>query len=431
MKKSIFLAAMLSVLIQGALIAQTANSTEARGGSIYSSLGIGMPLEISSAGLQAQGLFGISGINTESTGLANAAMWGENIFSKASTGLTLQSTDVSTENTSASFTDLQTGYLHLIFPIKPRKIGLSVALYPYTRASYSSTLSGDFESTPTTTVGYTNEIQSVGGINKFEFGLSYRLNNNFSIGYATSLAFINLSSSESLTFELLGFDGQTQNAKVTGSTFAHRFGLNSRFRSILRDEDVFSIGATLNLPFTIDANRTFTVSKIVEQSQAEFELTDNSSSGDINIPLEYALGIGYSPSTLFSIGIESQFQQWGDYENELDVQNNTKYSNRTKLGIGGVYYAYRTNIDTFLSGFKYAAGLSYDTGHLNIEGTDIETLWLNAGIGIPSKVASFVDFSFQYGFRGTTDNNLFKERIWTVGMSVNLTELMFVRPKLR
>ena len=61
-------------------------------------------------------------------------------------------------------------------------------------------------------------------------------------------------------------------------------------------------------------------------------------------------------------------------------------------------------------------------------GEDIQTFWINTGIGIPSKIASFIDLSIQYGIRGKTENNLFEERIWALGFSVNLTELMFVRP---
>jgi hypothetical protein len=42
-----------------------------------------------------------------------------------------------------------------------------------------------------------------------------------------------------------------------------------------------------------------------------------------------------------------------------------------------------------------------------------------------------MDLSLRYGYRGTTDGNLIKENIWAIGLSVNLAEIMFLRPKLQ
>jgi hypothetical protein len=39
--------------------------------------------------------------------------------------------------------------------------------------------------------------------------------------------------------------------------------------------------------------------------------------------------------------------------------------------------------------------------------------------------------SVRYGFRGTTESNLIEENIWAIGLSVNLAEIMFLRPKLQ
>ncbi|MBO6794831.1 MAG: hypothetical protein JJ895_13045 [Balneolaceae bacterium] len=432
MKNLVFPILLIVCLLSTNVTAQTGNSAEARGGSIYSSIGVGYPVDVTSAGLKAQGILGLTNINRETSSLANPGLWASTFYSQASTGLQLTRAEVESSASTGTNVNLQTGYLHLLFPLKPGKIGMSVGMYPVTRANFKSVNTKTFNSTANTELEYTNEVQSFGGINKFEVGFAFKLGENFSIGYAPSIAFLTLKNSEALDFNVSGFADHSQEIDYNGNAFAQRFGFTGTFKSVLRETDTFSFGGTLNLPYTIDAKRTFSAIKNVRG--AEQEVTINGAedqNGDIDMPMEASFGIGYSPSNLFNLAVEAELQKWSDFSNTLDPSSQELMNDRKKIGFGGQYHPYRKNLDTFLSGFKYAAGISYDTGHLNILDQNIETLWLNTGFGIPSKVASFVDFSFQYGFRGTTDNNLFKERIWTVGMSVNLTELMFVRPKLR
>lgn len=432
MKNLVFPILLIIGLLSNAASAQTGNSAEARGGSVYSSIGVGFPVDPTSAGLKAQGILGLTNINRETSSLANPALWASTFYSQASTGLQLTRADVESTGSSGTNVNLQTGYLHLLFPIKPGKIGVSLGLYPVTRADFKSVNLKTFNSTATTELEYTNEVQSFGGINKFEVGIAFKLGKNFTFGYAPSIAFLTLKNSEALDFNVVGFEDHSQEIDYNGNSFAQRFGFTGSFNSILRENDSFSFGGTLNLPYTIKARETFSALKSVRGIEQEVSINGaEEREGDISMPLEAAFGFGYAPSTLFNVAVEAQIQNWSEFTNELDPSSQQLMNNRTKLGFGGQYHPYRTNLDSFLSGFKYAAGISYDTGHLSILNENIETLWLNTGIGIPSKVASFVDFSFQYGFRGTTDNNLFKEQIWAVGMSINLTELMFVRPKLR
>jgi hypothetical protein len=68
---------------------------------------------------------------------------------------------------------------------------------------------------------------------------------------------------------------------------------------------------------------------------------------------------------------------------------------------------------------------------LTIQDQEIRTLWLHTGLGILSRSSSSLDVSLRYGFRGTTESSLIEENIWAIGLSVNLAEIMFLRPKLQ
>ena len=275
--------------------------------------------------------------------------------------------------------NLETGYIHLLLPIKFGKIGLSVGLYPVTRANYRAVNTNSFQNTITNSVEYKNEMQSFGGINKFEVGIGFKLGKHFSFGYAPSVAFFTLKNSEAFTFNKIEYLDHNQEIDYSGASFAQRFGIAGTFLNLFSNGDRLSIGSSINLSYSLDVNKEFTSVKNIEGFLREVKLNDGiEENGKITTPFEATFGLGYAPSLLTNFSIEGQIQNWSGYENELDRSSEELMNDRFKFGVGGQYHPYRQNIGTFLSGFKYSAGVSYDSGHLNISGKDIQTLWINA-----------------------------------------------------
>lgn len=432
---NLWLISIISIAIGGeALFSQESN--KAFGGSPYSAFGIGMPQDYTSSNFKAQGILGITGITTDLTSLANPALWSRNFVTEGSTGLQLSQHNMNNGLSSESKTNLSPGYFHLLFPLYRGKLGVSFSLYPVTRANFEVLDIGSFESEGNE-IAYANEVQSSGGVNKFEIGFGLKLTDNISFGYAPSVAFMTLNNIESLTFSSTNFVSQDQSSSITGTTISQRLGVVANFQKLLSSQDKISFGATLTLPYTISSNKDFTALKLVNNVGQSVDLNSSLSvtQGDIYIPLEASVGVGYSPSVFTNFSAEGLFQKWGAFTSEINPASELTMSDRFKVGVGGQFHPYRKNSNLFFSRFKYSGGLSYDSGHLTIQGNDISTLWINTGLGISGRntLNSFpsIDISFQYGFRGTTNNSLIEERIWTLGFSVNLTERMFVRPKLR
>jgi hypothetical protein len=192
-----------------------------------------------------------------------------------------------------------------------------------------------------------------------------------------------------------------------------------------------SFGATAILPVEIDTDEAILSTRQVNNQVQEVTLDENIGGG-AKLPLELNSGFTYYPSTLFNVSLEGKFQQWSETDSNLNTTNDTfELSDRYKLGLGTEYHAYRTNSDNFFSNFRYNAGVAFDSGHLKTDQENINTLWFSAGLGIISPFSnSTIDLSARYGLRGTTANDLIQERIWSFNISVNLTELMFFRPKL-
>lgn len=406
------------------------------GGSVYSVYGVGLPLDVAASNFKAQGLFGISGISQGITSLSNPALWNKSFFTQASTGLQLSSFDSKSSSGQNSTSNLASGYVHLLFPIYPGKLGVSLSLYPVTRSNFRVLDSGSFSSA-TDTVFYSNEVQSLGGVNKFEVGFGLKLTRNISIGYAPSIAFLTLEESQNILFSSSSFTSQDQRRDVSGATFSQRFGISGAFQGLLKEDDRLALGATINLPYTVTSKRKFTTEKLVEGVSQTVDLTssDGVNEGDITMPFEAGFGLGYGTSRYLDFAFEGSFQKWSEFSNDLKSNEENFMKDRLKIGFGGQFHPYKRNSRKILSKFKYSTGLSYDTGHLSLSGNDISTLWINTGLGIIGRgsARSFpsIDMSFQYGFRGTTDNSLIREQIWSLGFSINLSEWMFVRPKLK
>lgn len=412
------------------LLAQVEGASENRGGSFYSLFGVGFPTDNNNPREYGLGISGVSLDNMDSNSLQNPAMWGKNFFTTASSGFNLSRFNTSSQTSSSVNTLLETGYFQFTFPILREKLGMSASMYSVTRSNYRFVTADSTNLDNNATLGYASDIRGAGGINKLELGFGWNINKYLSVGYAPSLAFVSENNSQDVFFTDNSFSTSNLNSNITGTAFSHRFGALFTFQKLFSDKDRISIGATANLPFTIDSEEKVTVSKPINGQDEEVLLRENNN-GKITLPVELNAGLTYYPSTLVNFSLEGLYEQWSDFESTFSsAEEMSMMSDRIKAGFGGEYHPYRTNSSKFLSNFRYSGGVSFDSGHLTIQNQDINTLWFSAGLGIISRSRSSVDLSIRYGLRGTTDNNLIREKIWAFNLSVNLSELMFFRQRL-
>ncbi len=430
--KTALLALLIFLLSSPLLVAQIQSSNLYSSGSIYSAYGIGYPVEMETGSAKSHGIFGVTSVNQEVAGLTNPAFWSQTYYTQGASGIGLHSIQLKNTSSSGESALFEKGYLQLLFPLKSSELGVSVGLYPVTRSNLKIINEEQFLSYGDT-VGYNSELQQMGGLNKFEIGFGWKLNDQISIGYAPSVAFFSMETSEAFSFSSSLYSQQKQKLTISGAAFSQRLGIAGSFRNVFKTQDKISVGATINVPFSMTLRQDFTTEKEIESGSKTVDLSNilTSKKGEMSLPLEYAAGIGYAPHTRFNVSIEGQYQQWSDYSNDLVDNDGAVMADRMRIGLGAQFHPYKKAQSGFFSSFKYSAGLSYDSGHLTIQEEEIRTLWLHTGLGILSRSPSSIDVSVRYGFRGTTESNLIEENIWAIGLSVNLAEIMFLRPKLQ
>jgi len=409
---------------------------KARSGSIYSYLGVGIPENRTNTGISSTGLSGVAVNDMYSPGLSNPGVWGNTYFTKASGDFTIQNYNAEDNTTTAENSLLGVGTLNIVFPISKNRLGMSLNLHPLTRSTFRTfqitDLPPEGNNSPDS-LSYAEENKGYGGLSQFEVGIGWRLVDQLSIGYATSVIFGEIENQTSVIFGDTGYDDIAFNRQTSFSGWGHRFGIYGEFRSLFSSNDRLSYGAALSLSAKLDANQETTTDRVVGNSLETVTIGETDFDGrKVTYPMETTVGLKYNFSPSIGIVGDVLYQEWSEYDNFISTrQDITK--DRYKFGLGMRYMPYKIeDIDSFFSNTKYRAGLTYDTGHLELQGKNISTIMGSFGFSILSPdTRSSIDITFQYGIRGTKDEGLVREEIFGMNVSFNLTELMFYRPRLR
>lgn len=412
-------------------------NNEANSGSFYSGIGFGSPADVQSPYAMGMGLSGVSNYSAYHANITNPAHWGLLNFTQGTVSVKVNQISASDINSTAKNSIFSIESFQFAFPILRGKLGGSFAITPLVRSDFRQQRRGTFPTPgiPDESVEYLINTTGSGGLNRFEFGLGYKLNNYISLGYGFSANVLALKEDVSPIFSDLEFLPTEFKREIEGYDMGHRFGLYAFKGNVFKEEDQLSLGVSLQLPISVSADQYVTTFQVIDNRRTQLNLNENSpnNTGNIELPLEINTGLTYNFNRFTNFTSEVLIQNWSDAEFTFNNSQQNYFSNRVKTGFGFQYHPYRADRrGGFFSNFKYSTGVSYDTGHLTIQGEDIETIMLNAGLGIiTNRSASSIDISLQYGIRGTESSNLVKENIWGFKISLNLAEFMFVRQRFQ
>ena len=399
--------------------------------SIYSYLGLGIPIDNGSSQGAGMGLSVVSVRSMIHGNTANPAILSATRFTLLNGGFTVNYTDAVDDFSQAKSSQLKINTFQLQLPLIREKLGMSISLQPLTESRFSLSTNSEYirpsnEFSPADTINYNIFTRGDGGLNKLEAGIGYQLHNNISIGYAASVIFGSTNAYRESAFFQSGYSFITENERTSYVGMGNRFGIYADYTRPFAGNDYIAFGATLSLPVDL----TTEITRNANYGNQQIPLADKRK-GTSQLPIEYNLGLSYYANQYVMISTEALVQQWSNYEN-FSGFNEEFMKDRVKLGLGFEYAAIRRPENSILTRFIYRAGFSVDSGHLELNGTDIKTLMFSAGLGIPSPASgSSIDVNFDFGIRGTTSHELVKEKIYAVRVSFNLSEMMFLQRRLQ
>ncbi|HKJ32482.1 MAG TPA: hypothetical protein VKA34_11675 [Balneolales bacterium] len=399
-------------------------------GSLYSYYGIGNLNDYRSTDAQGMGMTGI-GLFDRAANLANPAIWGNAYYTSGTGGFYITNIQSSNRTNKTQKTNLEPSQFQIVFPVKRSKIGISLAMFPISSMNYHYTKTGSFNTGASgSLINYNIDNYGSGGIDYLELGIGWHINKNLSIGYAPSLVFGLLNDDVQTSFNSPSYLSTRYIRKTSNIGFGNRAGIFYEKYRVFNKHDQLSVGLTANMP--VKLHSTLSIQNYITSSSGNVNNpTQDLKKGNILLPLRAGLGVSYWFNQRIMVGSEVLYQKWSDFKG-INGKTESFMKDRYRVGLGTQLLPSNNRSNNFFRHLAYRLGLSYDSGYLKLNGRNIQTFYITAGLGIPSpKIASSININAEYGFRGTQANSLIKERIFSLRISFNLSELMFVKHKIQ
>lgn len=278
------------------------------------------------------------------------------------------------------------------------------------------------------TADYLNTFyEGSGGINQVYFSNGLRLGKNLSIGVNSSFLFGSMTQDETLNAQ--NYIGSQLNTSLQTYYSGFYFEGGLQYSAKLSNKLVLSMGAVAAHKTTLNGTKLLSLSSGDPNTAPATNIISDSTIGTSSFNLPNMIGGGvsveYNRSLTFSA--DYRYQPWSQVNNN-NGGNNYTYSNSSEFSFGLQYapkkvIAYHEQLVEFQHYFMQA-GTFLNNEYITIRGQQIKDAGLSLGFGVNSLRSSLSYlFSFQYGNRGTTLNNLIQENYYKVGITISYRDL--------
>lgn len=428
MIKKIFI--VLLFITSTTLLAQRTNS------SPYSFFGIGERYSPRTVEQNSMGGIGVAYNHYKYLNFTNPAA---NAFLRQTTysiGVLNTNLNVKTEDVTQNSVATSLNYLALGFPIGQRA-GFSFGLQPISSVGYSLTnntfnnTTGDLEAITT--------FNGEGGVNRIYGSFGIKLTKELALGIEVDFKFgktENSITNQRDDVPLATRYKEVYNLRGSAITFGTQYQKN------LKDNVHIDAGATVTLgnDLSVSGNE-FLYSLTLGATGTEIPrdtITNNALDAKYKLPLKSIVGVGVGKYDKWYVGLEYENQEAISTAGFFNNTNNAyRYESSNRFSLGGFYLPKINSISSYWDRITYRAGLRYEKMGLAVDGaglgtnfTSINDFGMSFGLGLPLKRLSTVNLGFEYGKRGTTENNLIQENYFNFRLSLSLTDRWFVKRQI-
>ncbi len=321
-------------------------------------------------------------------------------------------------------------YFSFAMPISiKRNIGLGFGLSPYSSSGYNvSTLA-----TYPDYVGVT-QMTGSGGISRFHFGMGAQVFNKLSVGANANYLFGQIIRDQRLIIPTLYNKynlAETRSRNVKDFQFELGMQYHDTFvRGSRKDQYQFVAGVNYTFGSAMSAAETYFMRSMGVGGTTETVdtiLYNNNKNGDVKLPVTIRAGISLEKKDNWQLAADVNYTQWSAYRS-FGVTDSLH--DNVGVSVGGSYIPNSSDYKNYFNRVEYRAGARADNGYLTLNGKNISTYAVSAGVGVPlGKMRSKLNITFEYMVRGTTSNNLIEERYFRFIIGLNFTDRWFQRYK--
>jgi hypothetical protein len=427
MIKKILIAFLL--LTSVAFLAQRTNS------SPYSYFGIGEEFSGTTVEQSSMGGIGVAFNHYKYLNFTNPAAYADLRYTVYSFGVLNNDLTVKSGTSKQNVNSTSLSYFALGFPIG-RKAGLSFGLQPVTSVGYSLTNSIKDSN------GDTSEISLFagnGGVNRIYSSFGIKVAKGLSLGLEADYSFGNVDNS--ITNQRANVSLGTKYNEVTvleGTSIK----LGAQYQKELKNKLILNAGATFKFGNNLNVTgNDYLYSLTFGQSGFESPrdtVSSNEINGKFNLPFKSILGLGLGKQDKWYAGVEYENQDAISTKGLLASTNGAyRYGNSNRISLGGFYLPKINSISNYWNKVTYRAGVRFEKSGLLVDGSGnntnfipIDDFGMSFGLGLPLKQLSTVNMGFEFGKKGTTNNNLIEENYFNFRLSLSLTDTWFIKRKI-
>lgn len=345
-----------------------------------------------------------------------------------SLGASYKSNNYSTTSNSSKN---QTGsFDYLAINIPAGKFGIGVGIAPESFSGYKIS-----NQTNSQNMTIENTYSGNGGLNNAFLGLGYSITKNLSVGAQANYIFGTVTNN---TTKYIVNNGDNL-ALNTGAqqVISNKYsGLDYQFavnyiqpidnKNSLHFNGIFSPETKL----TNDNTSNFNFITLSESGNTSTQnISSVTSKKDMITPMKYSAGIGYGNSMKWFIGAEYTLTNNEAYNKYL-TYDSAYYQDAQKISIGGFYTPKYNSFTNYLDIVTYRAGFKYENTGLVINNENINDISGSIGFGLPvGRFASSLNIGFEYGQKGSTNNNLVKQDYFSVSVGFSFNDRWFEKRK--
>lgn len=272
------------------------------------------------------------------------------------------------------------------------------------------------------TQSYVQTYSSKGGLSRINAAMSYTLLQKVTFGLEYNYGFGEIKSQNFIDFGSSSFTNTNIRKELDFDKSYIKAGVIIEPGKIFRSFSARDLAIGFNYQSGFDLNSS---EQGIYTSSISVDSVDLGN-GIISIPEMFSFGISNIFANRYLISADLIMQDWSNF-GSLGIANSTPGSSY-RVGLGVELLPDR-DANTFLTRMTYRLGGFYDKAFYNINGEDISSWGIRAGLNIPISPYNTIDLGINYSQRGTTDKGLVKDEYLNFTAGVNFGELWFLRPR--
>lgn len=349
----------------------------------------------------------------------------------------INTTFTTTENSEERYT-FNLDHLAISFPVTKWWFS-SFGLMPYSNVGYSI-VEQDHITGSDKLVNY--QYEGSGGLNTFYFGNSLKIGNHLSLGFNTAYLFgiIEYKSVGNILNPDSTFMSGVLNTQTSEELEIRDFITNVGIQAYgtIANKHKFVFGATfepenhIRVFHSNEINKINPNSIVVADGRLDTLSSINESVENVTLPMKFSAGLTYNFNNKVLFTSEYSERDWSKYS-FLDKGNTLTKNTSWRFGLQYTPNAStirRGSVSSYVERTNFRVGTYLTDTYLQFDETNIKDFGISFGLGLPfGNTKSKLHLTYQYGIKGTTDNNLIRENYGIFQVGVSLYDMWFYKPK--